>query len=393
MTSASHDNNHVFHPIRGWSCAIILCLLSTGCQTDAAYSDSAWQFARQTFSKRIHDAKFREGRLTQRATQSLLFAHQLHPGRYRFLHLAELVKTGKTSRDGDVAISIDGWPTKVRFKMEKRDGQWKVIDVGSTDAQRRILELLGPVGLPYVNEANAWTGGLAGRDGYGRPNGSVLVVVVGGRVYVDGRHEIPYRQNEVAAAIASALELRTTVAKGAHATYRPHVALALTQNAPTEMVSDLTQWAFRAGADAVQMLVRRRNNSPGWLGIGKIHTSLFSEGRLLSVRIARPHVTVYAVSADGAAPVIKVPAPKVEVLTKRLEKLAIARKPTGVVVETTSGTEHLTLVKAVASIQAGLHQVPLRWRQNEGGPHSVECSHDNGMRGPSTIRCTETTHD
>ena len=339
---------------------IVSAFAGFACTTDSPHPISPWSFAKQTFSKRIFEAEFREKRLSQKAIDSLIFARQLHPGRYRFLHLAELVTTGRDTRTGEVAISIDGWPTTVHFTMGRQEGRWMITGVGSTDAQRRILELLGPVGLPYVDSATTWTGGLAGRDAYGRPNGSVLVVVVGGRVYIDGRIETAYRQNDITAAIDSALKTRATVAKGAYATYRPHVAIALIQNAPMMMVSDLTKWAFNAGADAVQILVRRKNNSPGWLGIGQIKPGNSTSTRVLRVRISRQYITVYAVSSDGAAPVIKIPTQKSDALSERLKRLATdSPLPNGVIIEPSTADEHVTMAKVIASIQSGLPDVPV----------------------------------
>jgi hypothetical protein len=190
--------------------------------------------------------------------------------RYTFQRIEQLRFTAGDAREGAAAINLDGWPISIPFKMERVEGRWLITGLTPGDSFRRARALLGPHGLPQVEKAPEWRGGLNGRDAEGRPHSAILITIVGGEVSIDGGPSIPYRETQVKTALRASIEHRHKLARQAKSTYRPHVALGLRRQSPVLMTLDLIDWTVEAGAELVQLLVRHPNGQPGAFILGRI---------------------------------------------------------------------------------------------------------------------------
>ncbi|MEZ4468682.1 MAG: hypothetical protein R3F43_30650 [bacterium] len=82
--------------------------------------------------------------------------------------------------------------------------------------------------------------------------------------WVDGRR-VPDEPGAIRAAIADALSARQQLAWVAHATYKPHVAIALTADAPATRHAEIAALAVEAGAEALMLVVRDPQGGPAFL--------------------------------------------------------------------------------------------------------------------------------
>ncbi len=222
------------------------------------------------FGEDLHDPTARARRFGAPAAEQLVLARELDATRYRYLHPAELRRLTADRLAGEAAFTVDGWPAAITFELGRAgDGTWRVESVAAPEEQRRLMTLLGPLGLPVVRDAEPWNGGLAGRDAAGRPTAAVLLLALEGALYVDGVHRVPNRREPAVEALRAALATRTALAHDAHATYRPQVAIALPRDASALRHALLARWAEEAGAEALMLVVRRADGGPGQLPLAR----------------------------------------------------------------------------------------------------------------------------
>lgn len=236
-------------------------------------TSSAWLTIERAFSGLIagdQDAEhyFAEGAYSR---TTLL---QNERSRYQFLHVEEMRFSAPETRQGSVALTLDDWPISLEFTIERDGTQWEITSFDSQRLEVRARGLLGLQGLPIVDSAPAWTGGLDGRDRHGRPNPGVLLVVLGGQVFIDNHQEIPNRASHVRNALRENIAARRQLAAAAKSTYRPHVAIAVKVHEKNQVALDLIEWSFEAGAHTVQLLTRTPDGQPGALTIGRVDRRL-----------------------------------------------------------------------------------------------------------------------
>jgi hypothetical protein len=232
------------------------------------------------FGEHFFDAQARDAHLEPAAAQALVLPGLVDAQRYKFLQIAELRRIDDSARAGTVAFAVDGWPLAIGVEVRRRDDGWRVAAVDPPEAQRRWLEFLER--LPRAPSARPWDGGLAGRDAVGRPTAAVLVAALGDDVAVDGQAA---PADELEAAVGEALAVRRRLANDAHATYRPHVALALAADAPAPRQAVLADAARRAGAEAVSLVVRGANGGPALLALARRTEAPGAEARDRVVRL------------------------------------------------------------------------------------------------------------
>ena len=245
-----------------------LTACSSGTKAPAAEA-TTFSTVRDVFEKGFFDATARAAGMSPQAASNLRLPGLLDASRYSFLHVGELRRVTDTRRVGDVAFAIDGWPAALDIELKRSKAGWKVVGVGKPEAQQALVDLLGPDGLASAPAAMTWNGGLAGRDAAGRPSAAVMLLGVRDRIWVDGR---PMRQNArepVVAALRAALAARAQLARDAHATYRPQVAIALPRDASSLRHALLADWAVEAGAVSLGLVVRTKGAGPGYLPLAR----------------------------------------------------------------------------------------------------------------------------
>lgn len=251
---------------------LTVSLLGTSCTPDTTRT-SAWLTVENGFSALMEN----DGRAAHYfATDAYSDTAQLRRerNRYSFLHIEEMRFTKTNSRQGSVALSIDEWPITMHFAMERSGTQWRITSVDAPRHHTQLRSLLGLQGLPIVEAAPNWAGGLNARDRHGRPNSGILLTLLGGQVFLDSHHEIPYHASHIRNALRDNIETRKQLSATAKATYRPHVAIASSERAPAKMTIDLVQWSFSAGAQTVQILVRRPGGRPGGFTLGRVDSEM-----------------------------------------------------------------------------------------------------------------------
>ncbi len=232
------------------------------------------------FGERFFDAQARSAHCEPSAAQALVLPGLVDAQRYQFLQIAELRRVDATTRAGTVAFAVDGWPLSIGVELRRQGDAWRLTAVDPPATQRRWLELVGA--LPRAPSARPWEGGLAGRDAVGRPTAAVLVVAFKDEVAVDGR---PVAPGGLEAAVAEALAVRRRLAADAHATYRPHVALALAADAPASRQTGLAEAARRAGAEAVSLVARGAGGGPALLALARRTEAATADARDRVVRL------------------------------------------------------------------------------------------------------------
>lgn len=283
--------------------ALALPLAACGDGVPDIIEPTPWAALNTAFDTGFFDPAVRAALFTEPARAALILPDRLAPARYRFLSVAELRRVDDRRRIGEVAFTIDGWPASLAVELTLGDdGGWRITEVESTAAQERLLEVLGPTGLPIVKVVEPWKGGFAGRDAAGRPTAAVLLLVIGDRVQIDGGEPLPLEEAPVVEAITHAIRTRRELADDAHATYRPHVALALPRAAPSTRHAELADWAVTAGAEALQLVVRSREGTPAWIPLarrvlaapGSLHNvlRLGREGSRLVISVDRETIEV-----------------------------------------------------------------------------------------------------
>jgi hypothetical protein len=266
----------------------LLCLLVVGCaapEAPAALEPSATFTAEQIFGPLFFNPQARSA-LMQPGV-ALKLPEIIEQDRYRFLQVTELRRVNEEKRVGEVAFSIDGWPAQLGVELTHTTAGWRLSGVDDVKVQQGIVEVLGIEGLPRSHSAEPWPGGLAGRDAAGRPTAAALVMVTHAGLWIDGQR-VPPDAAAVKAAIAAALAARQQLAWVAHATYRPHVALALPATEPATRHAELARWAIEAGAEALMLIVRDPQGGPAFLPLA--HTAPTPEGE-----VAAPHVLIQTI--------------------------------------------------------------------------------------------------
>ncbi len=313
------------------------------------------------FDGGLYDREARARLFAPAAIEGLALATELDLERYQFLHVAELRRLTGDHLAGDVAIAVDGWPAAIGFDL-RRDGasSWRVTAVSPPAEQRRLLTLLGPLGLPIVGDAPPWSGGLAGRDASGRPTAAVLVLALEGAVYVDGGQRVPNTRDGVVEALRAALGTRHTLARDAHATYTPQVAIALAREDSALRHALLAEWATEAGAQALVLVVRRKDGGPGQVPLARrAPAPPGTEPKIARVRQDIATLTV-AVGEDTRTLPRASGAVDREALAGALADLYAAH-PTlaGVVIEADPDGAHGPLVALLQAVQAAAGELPI----------------------------------
>lgn len=340
--------------------ALALALAGCGDGVPEIVEPTPWAAINTAFDRGFFDPGVRAALFSDAARGALILPEQLDPARYRFLSVAELRRLDENRRAGEVAFTVDGWPASLAVELTRGDdGGWRITAVEDPAAQRRLLDALGPTGLPIVKDVDPWTGGLAGRDAAGRPTAAVLVMLTGDQLQIDGGEPLPLEEAAVVQAITDAIRTRRELATDAHATYRPHVALALPRATPSTRHAELAAWAVAAGAEALQLIVRSREGAPAWIPLAR--RTLAAPGSLPSVlRIGR----------EGGKLVISVEREAIEIpdkagqtdfdgLTAGLREMAErVGKPDGGVVVTHPDVPHGELVALHVAARAALPDVP-----------------------------------
>ncbi len=244
----------------------------SACADDAPVivETTPWAAVSTAFGDGLFDPQVREVMFSEAARRDLMLPDAVTAGRYQFLSVAEVRRIDDRRRVGEVAFAVDGWPATLEFELIRGDdGGWRVDRVAPPEVQQRLLELLGPSGLPIAREVEPWSGGLAGRDAAGRPTAAVLLKVQDDKAFVDGGEPLPLEEGPVGAALTAAIKTRRELADDAHATYRPHVALALPRAATSKLHVELSRWALDAGAEALQIVVRSREGTPAFVPLAR----------------------------------------------------------------------------------------------------------------------------
>lgn len=254
---------------------LLISLLACGLcacaeQTPDIVETTPWAALSTAFGGGLFDPGVREAMFSEAARRDLTLPDAITAGRYQFLSVAELRRVDDTRRVGEVAFAVDGWPASLEVELARgADGGWRIERVAPPAVQQRLLELLGPTGLPIARDVQPWSGGLAGRDAAGRPTAAVLLKVQGDHAFVDGGEPLPLEEGPVGAALGDAIKTRRELADDAHATYRPHVALALPRAASSKLHVELSRWALDAGAEALQIVVRSREGTPAFVPLAR----------------------------------------------------------------------------------------------------------------------------
>ncbi|MCB9545520.1 MAG: hypothetical protein H6706_06510 [Myxococcales bacterium] len=250
--------------------SLFLFTFLLGCSADerggpaAGRPLSAFEVASRAFGSAFFDAEARGALLTGRAREAFRLPGLIEPDRYRFLQVAELRRVDDDRREGEVAFAIDGWPAQLAVELTRSADGWRISKVDDAATQQALVDVLGARGLPRARTAEPWPGGLAGRDANGRPTAAALVMVTAAGFWVDGRR-VPDEPGAIRSAIADALAARQQLAWVAHATYRPHVAIALAADAPALRHAQIAALAVEAGAEALMLVVRDPQGGPAFL--------------------------------------------------------------------------------------------------------------------------------
>ena len=168
-----------------------LGLLVTACETTPDTSQmSPWQFAEYAFNEAILSDEMRPSIFSTSALKNLKLFDSAQKTRWKSLGVRELRHRRSQEWSGEVLCAVDDWPMAIEFNFAFEDGHWKVNTIERSAELARWLALLDDDGLPELKNTTPWQGGLSGYDHHGRLNAGVLVVAVGGRVYIDGFDEV-----------------------------------------------------------------------------------------------------------------------------------------------------------------------------------------------------------
>lgn len=246
---------------------------------------SAWAAAAEAFSPKLFDQAHRDAWMTPQMQTQFVLPRLITPKRYQLLQVAELRRVSADERAGEIAFAVDGWPMALSIGMQKTTDGWRVHRVSAPAVQEalvRLIELKG--GLPQSDTAEPWPGGLAGKDSNGRPTAAAFVLATTAGLWVDGQ---PVADNAAAVqvAIRAALKARTDLAQAAHATYLPHVAIALDGAARSDRLAQIADWAVEAGAETLMLIVRDPTGGPAFMPVAVVEEVPAGEKKKPVIRV------------------------------------------------------------------------------------------------------------
>lgn len=249
----------------------------------APIARSAWSAAAEAFGPKLFDEKHRARWFAEPIRPAVVLPRLIKPERYQFLQVAELRRVTADQRVGEFAFAVDGWPMALGFGMRRTADGWQVNGIAEAPVQQALIGLVEPGGLPQSDTAEPWPGGLAGKDANGRPTAAAFVLVTGAGLWVDGQ---PIADNAAAiqGAIRKALKGRTDLAQTAHATYRPHVALALSAGTAAKRLPELAAQAVEAGAETLMIIVRDPTGGPAFMPLAVVEEVPAGEKKLPVIR-------------------------------------------------------------------------------------------------------------
>lgn len=246
---------------------------------------SAWAAAAEAFSPRLFEQAHRDAWMTPTMQTQFVLPRLITAQRYQLLQVAELRRVSADQRAGEIAIAVDGWPMALSIGMQKTTDGWRIDRVSAPAVQEalvRLIDLKG--GLPQSDTAEPWPGGLAGKDSNGRPTAAAFVLVTTAGLWVDGQ---PVADNAAAvqAAIRTALKARADLAQAAHATYLPHVAVALDGASTADRLAQVADWAVEAGAETLMLIVRDPTGGPAYMPLAVVEEVPAGEKKLPVIRV------------------------------------------------------------------------------------------------------------
>lgn len=244
---------------------------------------SAWSAAAEAFGPKLFDEKHRARWFAEPIRPAVVLPRLIKAERYQFLQVAELRRVTDDQRVGEVAFAVDGWPMAIGFGVRRTSDGWQVNGIAEAPVQQSLISLVEPGGLPQSDTAEPWPGGLAGKDANGRPTAAAFVLITGAGLWVDGQ---PVADNAAAiqGAIRKALKGRTDLALTAHATYRPHVALAMSADTRARRLPELVDQAVEAGAETLMVIVRDPTGGPAFMPLAVVEEVPAGEKKLPVIR-------------------------------------------------------------------------------------------------------------
>ncbi len=342
--------------------ALALLVALSGCGGSDEASEAAptaHEVVAAAFGPSFFDPTQRARWLTPEAVAALRLPARLDESRYGFLHVGELRRVNPHRRVGEVAFAIDGWPAALDLELSRSDAGWRVSGVGDPREQAALLDLLGPDGLASAPSALPWSGGLAGSDRAGRPSAAVMLLSLRGRTWIDGRPLPEPSRDAVVSALRAALEARAQLARDAHATYRPQVALALPRDASALEHTLLAQWATNAGAEALGLVVRGKDQGPGYLPLARRGPAPpgVSEPDVVRLRLGLEGLDMRVARAERAVPFTTV-IDKVGI-GQALQTLLRAHAPRGGLIEPWPDGDHGGIVALLDACRAAAPDLPI----------------------------------
>lgn len=250
---------------------------------DVAAARSAWAAAGEAFSARLFDPAHLTRWFAEPVRPAVVLPRLITAERYQLLQVAELRRVSDDQRVGEIAFAVDGWPMAIGFGIRRTTDGWQVNGIAEAPVQQALVSLVEPGGLPQSDTAEPWPGGLAGRDANGRPTAAAFVLVTGAGLWVDGQ---PVTDNAAAlqGAIRAALKGRTDLAQAAHATYRPHVALAMSADTRGARLAEVVEQAVEAGAETLMIIVRDPTGGPAFMPLAVVEEVPAGEKKLPVIR-------------------------------------------------------------------------------------------------------------
>lgn len=327
---------------------------------DVPETRSAWAAASEAFGPKLFDPKHRDYWFAAPIRPAVVLPRLVQPERYQFLQVAELRRVSADQRVGEVAFSVDGWPMAIGFGISRTTDGWRINGIAEAPVQQALVNLVAPGGLPQSDTAEPWPGGLAGRDVNGRPTAAAFVLVTGAGLWVDGQ---PVADNAAAiqGAIRKALKARTDLANAAHATYRPHVALALSAQSAGKRLPELADQAVEAGAETLMVITRDPTGGPAFMPLAVVEEVPAGEKKQPVIRVrATKEGLVLAMSLEVGEVERTIPGavPKRLQIEPVLAELQAEEKAVGILFEPQAG-DHTRAVALLDLLRTAAPGVPI----------------------------------
>ena len=325
---------------------------------------SAWASAAEAFSPKLFEQEHRDAWMTATMQTQFVLPRLITAKRYQLLQVAELRRASADQRVGEVAIAVDGWPMALSIGMQKTTDGWRIDRVSEPAVQEalvRLIDLKG--GLPQSDTAEPWPGGLAGKDANGRPTAAAFLLVTTAGLWLDGQ---PVADNAAAVQVAmrAALKARGDLAQAAHATYRPHVAIALDGSSKAARLAEVSDWAVEAGAETLMLIVRDPTGGPAFMPLAIVEEVPTGEKKPPVIRV-RPteEGVVMAMSLEIGEVEETVPGsvPTRIQLTPLLTRLQAEGQAVGILLEPVVG-DHARTVAIIDALHVAAPGVPIATR-------------------------------